>query len=218
VGGAEAPITDAAFCGWESLRVLAKDTCRPFSARRGGLVLGEGAGTMILETLEHAKQRGAKVLAELSGVGMNSDAHHLVQPCVKGMVNVMELALKNSGLTPSDINYVNAHGTGTKQNDSLETAAIREVFGSSADQLLVSSSKSMHGHVLGASSVLEAIATVGAIEAQCAPPTIGFIEHDPECDLDYVFDQARPQEIQSALSNSFAFGGQNTVLAFSRFK
>lgn len=216
-GGAEASITPAAFSAWESLRILAKDTCRPFSGKRGGMVLGEGAGTLILETLEHAERRGATIYAELAGVGMCSDAHQLVQPCAKGMSRAMQLALHDAHLDITDIDYINAHGTGTPQNDPLETSAIRSVFNEHADKLLVSSTKSMHGHVLGATSALEAVATIAAIQAQRAPATIGFIERDPACDLDYVFDQSRPLAINSALSNSFAFGGLNAVLAFNRF-
>ena len=216
-GGAEAPITASSFLAWEGLRVLSKDGCSPFSAKRGGLVLGEGAGTLILETLEHAQQRGAKIYAELAGFGMCSDAHNLVQPLEDGMARAMKLALKDANLAPTDIAYINAHGTGTPQNDPVETAAIRAVFEDHADNLLVSSSKSMHGHILGASSAVEAIATIAAITQQCAPPTMGFIETDPACDLDYVFGQSRPQKIEAALSNSFAFGGLNAVLAFKRF-
>jgi nodulation protein E len=217
-GGAEAPITAGAFVAWEGLRVLAKETCSPFSGKRGGLVLGEGGATLILETLEHAEQRGAKIYAELSGFGMCSDAHNLVQPSQDGMARAIRLALNDAALETSDIAYINAHGTGTPQNDPLESGAIRDVFGDHADTLLVSSSKSMHGHVLGASSAIEAIATIAAINEQCAPPTMGFIEPDPACDLDYVFGQSRPLAIRSALSHSFAFGGLNAVLAFSQFQ
>lgn len=216
-GGAEAPITASSFLAWEGLRVLSKDGCSPFSGKRGGLVLGEGAGTLILETLEHAQQRGAHIYAELAGFGMCSDAYNLVQPSENGMARAMQLALKDADLQANDISYINAHGTGTPKNDPVETAAIRQVFKHHADSLLVSSTKSMHGHILGASSAIEAIATISAIQQQCAPPTIGFIEKDPACDLDYVFGQARKLKIEAALSNSFAFGGLNAVLAFKRY-
>jgi nodulation protein E len=217
-GGAEAPITPGAFVAWEGLRVLARDTCRPFSADRGGMVLGEGAGALILETLEHAQQRGARIYAELAGFGMSADAHNLVQPAPEGMAQAIRLALNDAQLAPSDIAYVNAHGTGTPQNDPAETAAIRSAFGEHATTLLVSSTKSMHGHLLGAASALEAIATILAIREQRAPATLGFLAPDPLCDLDYVFGAARPLSIASALSNSFAFGGLNAVLAFNRFE
>jgi nodulation protein E len=216
-GGAEAPITPGAFVAWEGLRVLAKDTCRPFSADRGGMVLGEGAATLILETLEHAQQRGAHIYAELAGFGMGADAHNLVQPSSTGMARAITLALSDAQLAPSDIAYINAHGTGTPQNDPAESAAIHAAFGEHAKKLLVSSTKSMHGHLLGGASALEAIATILAIREQRAPATLGFLAPDPLCDLDYVFDAARPIGITSALSNSFAFGGLNAVLVFNRF-
>ncbi len=216
-GGSEAPITPGSILPWEGLRVLSKTTCSPFSGKRGGMVLGEGAGTLILETLDHAQQRGAKIYAELSGFGMCADACNLVKPSIEGMARAMSLALSDASLVPSDVAYINAHGTGTPQNDPVETSAIRKVFGDHADKLLVSSSKSMHGHLLGASPAIEAIATIAAIQEQCAPPTMGFIEPDPDCDLNYVFGKSQEQEIDSALSNSFAFGGLNAVLAFKRF-
>jgi len=216
-GGAEAPITPGAFVAWEGLRVLAKDTCRPFSADRGGMVLGEGAGALILETLEHAQARGAHIYAELAGFGMSADAYNLVQPSPHGMARAMTLALNDARLTATDIAYINAHGTGTPQNDPAETAAIHTVFGEHAARLLVSSTKSMHGHLLGGASALEAIATILALRRQCAPATLGFLAPDPKCDLDYVFNGARLVEITSAMSNSFAFGGLNAVLVFNRF-
>jgi len=216
-GGAEAPITPGAFVAWEGLRVLAKDTCRPFSADRQGMVLGEGAGALILETLEHAQQRSVHIYAELAGFGMSADAHNLVQPAPSGMARAITLALSDAQLAPSDIAYINAHGTGTPQNDPSESEAIRTVFGEHANRLLVSSTKSMHGHLLGGASALEAIATILALREQRAPATLGFLRPDPLCDLDYVFEGARSIPIASALSNSFAFGGLNAVLAFKRF-
>ncbi len=216
-GGSEAPLSYGAVKAWIELRVMARDTCRPFSDKRGGMVLGEGAGTLVLETLEHAQGRGAPVLAELAGVGMSSDAYKLVQPDITGMERAMAGALRSADLEPGAIEYLNAHGTGTAQNDPTETAAIRSVFGAHADRLAVSSTKSMHGHALGAAAALEAIASVLAIEAQTAPPTIGYLGPDPGCDLDYVPNEARPTEISAALSNSFAFGGLNCSLVFARF-
>jgi nodulation protein E len=217
-GGSEACITYGTIKAWESLRVMAKDTCRPFSARRGGMVIGEGAGTLILEELEHAKARGAKIYAELKGAGMSSDANNLIQPLVEGAASAMEAALSDAGIGIESVDYINAHGTGTAQNDPTETAAIRRVFGKHADSLLVSSTKSMHGHTLGASAALESIASIAAITEQTAPPTANYIEPDPQCDLDYVPNTARPARIETALCNSFAFGGLNTVLVFSRYE
>jgi nodulation protein E len=181
------------------------------------MVIGEGAGTIILETLEHAMARGAKIYAELTGLGMSSDAHDMLQPLDRGAAAAMSAALKDAGLVPSSIDYINAHGTGTPQNDPTETRAIRDVFGSHADKLAVSSTKSIHGHTLGAASALEAIATVLAIGDQKSPPTANFQDPDPQCDLDYVPNTARSMPISHAMSNSFAFGGLNTVLVFSRY-
>ena len=217
-GGAEACVTPGTIRGWEGLRVMAKDTCRPFSNHRGGMVIGEGAGAMVLETLDHAQRRGAVIHAELAGVGMSSDAGHLVQPCVQGASQALKAALDDARLTPDEIDYINAHGTATAQNDPTETQAIKDVFGDRARRLPISSSKSMFGHLLGAAAALEAIATIAALKAQIAPPTIGYLEPDPACDLDYVPNAARPMKISAALSNSFGFGGMNTVLAFRKFE
>ncbi|MFT7561628.1 MAG: nodulation protein E [Flavobacteriales bacterium] len=218
VGGAEAPITFGGVKAWEGMRVLAKDCCRPFSSKRGGTILGEGGASLVLETLEHAQERGANILAEVVGVGMSSDAFHAVQPSVTGPTAAMRNALKNAKLQASSIDYINAHGTGTNQNDSTETAAIRAVFGTHADTLAVSSSKSMHAHTLGAASAIEAVATICALQAQIAPATINYQSPDPLCDLDYVTNHARPMPIAYALSNSFAFGGLNVSLIFSPHK
>lgn len=216
-GGAEACITPGTMKIWEALRVMARDTCRPFSAGRAGLVIGEGAATLVLETLEHAQARGATILAELCGFGMSSDAHNLVKPQQAGATRAMRAALKDAALPVEAVNYINAHGTGTAQNDPTETQAIREVFGDHADQLAVSSTKSMHGHALGAAAALEAVASIVALREQVAPPTTNFLKADPACDLDYVVNEARPMPIDAVLSNSFAFGGLNTSLVFSRF-
>lgn len=217
-GGSEACITFGTVKGWEALRVVSSTICRPFSKDRSGMILGEGSGTIILETLEHARSRGAKIYAEVLGFGMSSDAGNIVQPSSDGAARAMKAALKDAQLNPEDVQYINAHGTGTPQNDPSETAAIREVFGSYADKLAVSSTKSMHGHALGAAAALETIAVVSALQRQAAPPTMNYTQADPECDLDYVPNKARSMEIEVALNNSFAFGGLNASLAFKRFR
>ena len=216
VGGSEAPIVFGHLKAWEGMRVVAPDTCRPFSKNRGGLILGEGAAMLVLETLEHARARGAKIYAELAGFGMSADAHHLTNPLPEGAARAMNDALDDAGLSREQINYVNAHGTGTAANDSTETRALHQVFGSHADRLAVSSTKSMHGHTLGAAGALEAVATVLAMQGNFIPPTANFLERDPACDLDVVPNEARAAKIEAALSNSFAFGGLNAVLAFRR--
>jgi nodulation protein E len=213
-GGSEAMFTIGLLKAWEAMRVIAPDTCRPFSKDRRGMVLGEGGAMMILEPFESAKARGAKIYAELCGFGMTSDAHHLTQPTVDGPARAMRGALREAGLAPEDVGYVNAHGTGTPGNDPVESKAIRDVFGAHADKLGVSSTKSMHGHALGAAGALEAIATVLAIRHGILPPTANYNERDPECDLDYIPNEARKQQVEAALSNSFAFGGLNAVIAF----
>jgi nodulation protein E len=215
-GGSEAPIVFGHLKAWEGMRVVAPDTCRPFSKNRGGLILGEGAAMLVLETLEHASARGAKIYAQLAGFGMSADAHHLTNPLAEGAARAMNDALDDAGLSREQINYVNAHGTGTAVNDSTETRALRQVFGSHADNLAVSSTKSMHGHALGAAGALEAAATVLAMQGNFIPPTANFVERDPSCDLDIVPNEARAAQIEAALSNSFAFGGLNAVLAFRR--
>ncbi|MCC6264849.1 MAG: beta-ketoacyl-[acyl-carrier-protein] synthase family protein [Bryobacterales bacterium] len=217
-GGSEAPITFGFLKAWEAMRVVSPDTCRPFSHGRGGLILGEGGGILVLESEETALARGADILAELAGFGMSADAHHLTIPKADGAALAMRRALDSAGLAPEEVQYINAHGTGTPINDPVETAAIRLVFGDHANALAVSSTKSMHGHVLGGAGAIEAIATVLAIKHRTAPPTANFTEADPECDLDYVPNSARPMEIHAALSNSFAFGGLNAVLAFRRYR
>jgi nodulation protein E len=215
-GGSEAPIVPGHLKAWEGMRVVAPDTCRPFSKNRAGLILGEGAAMLVLETLEQARARGAKIYAELAGFGMSADAHHLTNPLPEGAARAMNDALYDAGLSREQINYVNAHGTGTSANDSTETRALRQVFASHADNLAVSSTKSMHGHTLGAAGALEAVATVLALRGDFIPPTANFLERDPGCDLDVVPNEARTAQIEAALSNSFAFGGLNAVLAFHR--
>jgi len=216
VGGSEAPIVLGHLKAWEGMRVVAPDTCRPFSKNRAGLILGEGAAMLVLETFEHACARGAKIYAELAGFGMSADAYHLTNPLAEGAARAMSGALDDAGLAREQIAYVNAHGTGTPANDSTETRALRQVFGPHADSLAISSTKSMHGHALGAAGALEAAATVLAIHGDFIPPTANFVERDPACDLDVVPNEARAAQIEAALSNSFAFGGLNAVLAFHR--
>ena len=213
-GGSEAPFTIGLLKAWEAMRVIAPDTCRPFSKDRRGMILGEGGAMMILEPLERARARGAKIYAEICGSGMSSDAHHLTQPTVDGPVRAMRAALRDAGLQPEQIGYINAHGTGTPGNDPTETRAIREVFGSYAEKLAISSTKSLHGHALGAAGALEAVATILALYHGILPPTANYNERDPECDLDYIPNQPRAVRAEAALSNSFAFGGLNAVVAF----
>ena len=216
-GGTEACFSFGGIRAWEAMRVVADDTCRPFCAQRRGLVLGEGAGMFVLESLEHAQRRNTTILAELSGFGMTADATDIVAPSADGAANAMRLALADAGLDPTQVGYINAHGTGTTANDPTETRAIRQVFGSHADRLAVTSTKAVHGHALGAAGALELVAALGAIREGIIPPTANFLDPDPECDLDYVPNVARPMPVNAALSNSFAFGGLNAVLAVSRF-
>lgn len=216
-GGAEACITFGGLRAWEAMRVMAPDVCRPFSKDRKGLVLGEGAAMLVLETLEDARARGADILGEIVGFGMSADAGDLTAPDVGGMTRAIDGALADAKLAPSDIQYVNAHGTGTTANDETETKAMRQVFGAHADRLAVSSTKSMVGHALGAAGALELAATVMALREGVVPPTISYTSPDPACDLDYVPNEARKMPFDTALSNSFAFGGLNAVLAVRKF-
>jgi nodulation protein E len=215
-GGTEACITLGAIRAWEAMRVLANDTCRPFCKQRRGLVLGEGAAVFVLETLERARARGATILAEIAGAGMSADAGDIVFPAEAGAAMAIRRALTDAGLAPEDIDYINAHGTGTPANDPTESRAIRRTFGAHADALAVSSTKSMHGHALGAAGAIELVAVIGAINDGVIPPTANFLDPDPECDLDYVPNTAREKPVRAALSNSFAFGGLNAVLALRR--
>lgn len=215
-GGAEAGLTYGTMKAWESLRVMSSDTCRPFSRNRSGMVQGEGAAVLVLEEMERAKARGAEVLCEIVGFGMTADAKDIVQPSVSGCARAMALALADAGLPPDAVDYINAHGTATAANDSTECAAIREVFGPHADRLAVSSTKSMHGHAIGASGAIEMAAVVLALREGVLPPTINYEEPDPECALDVVPNEARQQAAQVAMSNNFAFGGMNAVLVARR--
>jgi nodulation protein E len=215
-GGADACITFGTMKGWEAMRVTAPDTCRPFSRDRKGLVIGEGAAAVVLESLEHAQARGARILGEIIGFGMSSDAGDLTSPDEAGMVRAIEHALADACLAPSDVQYVNAHGTGTAANDEVETSALKRAFGRHAQQLVISSNKSMLGHALGAAGALELVATLMSMQEAIVPPTVNYLGPDPNCDLDCVPNAARPMQMDTALSNSFAFGGLNAVLALRR--
>ena len=218
-GGAEAPIAPGVLRCWEAMRVLAPASdgdpsraCRPFSRDRLGMVLGEGAGIVVLESWDRAAARGTPILAELAGYAATSDAAHLTQPGVEAPARALTIALDQARLAPSDIDYVNAHGTATRLNDSTETAIIKRAFGPAARRLAISSTKAAHGHAMGASAALELIATVLAIRKGVVPPTLNYTQPDPECDLDYVPNNAREMPVRAAVSNSFAFGGLNAVL------
>ncbi len=213
-GGTDAPLSFGVLKSWEALRAMARDTCRPFSGDRDGLVIGEGAAMAVLETYEHAKARGATILAELAGAGMSGDASDIVAPTVEGPASAMRACLADAGLAPEDIDYINAHGTGTKANDAIETRAIRSVFGAHANKVSVSSTKSMHAHCMGASGAIEMIACVMAIREGVIAPTANYRVEDPECDLDVTPNTARERKVRAAISNGFAFGGTNAVVAF----
>jgi len=215
-GGTEACLTVGTFKGWEALRVLSADTCRPFSRTRSGLVLGEGAAMFVLETRDHAIARGAPIYAEMLGFGMSADAGDITAIDPDGAARAISAALRDAKVNPDDVDYVNAHGTGTSLNDKGETIALRKAFGDSAERLAVSSSKAVLGHSLGAAGALEFAATALALHHQTIPPTANFEEADPDCDLDYVPNTARNAPIETAMSSSFAFGGLNAVLVLSR--
>ncbi|MGA7617184.1 MAG: beta-ketoacyl-[acyl-carrier-protein] synthase family protein [Thermoanaerobaculia bacterium] len=218
-GAADAPLHTGTIRAWESLRVLAPSdgdpgrACRPFSADRCGIVLGEGAAVVVLERMELAKARGAEIFGEIAGFGMSSDAGHVTDPSVDGAARAMEMAMESGRLAPDAIGYVNAHGTATRANDPAETAAIRQVFGATAERLQVSSTKSMHAHAMGASGAIELVLSLTALNEGVIPATINYTVPDPECDLDYVPNAAREGRVDAFLSNSFGFGGLNGVLA-----
>ncbi|MEY3386414.1 MAG: hypothetical protein RIR53_1225 [Bacteroidota bacterium] len=224
-GGSEAVVCPMGIGGFNAMKALStrndspETASRPFDRDRDGFVMGEGGGVLVLETLEHAMNRGANILAEIVGIGLTDDAFHITQPAPggEGAVRSMKLAIADAGLRPEDIDYVNAHGTSTPFNDKSESAAIRTVFGDWADKMLVSSTKSMTGHLLGAAGAIEAIATVLAIKNGIAPPTINQITTDPDCTLDYVANAPRQHEIRAAISNTFGFGGHNATLCFKAF-
>lgn len=217
-GGSETPFSLGYLKAWEAIRVVALDTCRPFSRHRQGMILGEGGAMLVLESLESAERRGAEIYAEVVGFGMSADAGHLTKPERAGAERAMRLALADARVAPEQLGYVNAHGTGTLANDATEASAIRGVFGRHADALAVSSTKSLHGHALGGTSAIEGVATVLALRHGVLPPTANFIEADPECDLDVVPNAARAAAVEYAMSNAFAFGGLNAVLVFRRWR
>lgn len=216
-GGTEACITFGTLRAWEALRVMAPDTCRPFSRDRKGLVLGEGAAMFVLEPLDAARARGAEILGEIAGFGMTSDAKELVAPDEAGAARAIDAALRDARLARDEVDYVNAHGTGTIINDEVETAALKRTFGGHAKKLAVSSTKSMVGHALGAAGALELVATLHAVATDTVPPTVNYLGPAPACDLDYVPNETRSMRVRAALSNSFAFGGLNAVLAVRKF-
>ncbi len=224
-GGSEAAVTPMAIGGFAVMKALStrndepERASRPFTKSRDGFVLGEGAGILVLETLEHAKKRGAKIYAEVVGFGQSADAHHITEPHPEGLgaVLAIEAALREAGVAPEEVGYVNAHGTSTPYNDRVEVIALKKVFGEHAKKLAVSSTKSMTGHLLGAAGAVEAIATAQALDRGVLPPTINYDDPDPELDLDFVPNEPREARVEYALSNSFAFGGQNAVLLLKRF-
>jgi 3-oxoacyl-[acyl-carrier-protein] synthase II len=223
-GGTEATICMSGMGGFCSLKALSERNddpaaaSRPFDRDRDGFVLGEGAGILILEEYEHAKKRGARIYCELAGMGMSADANHITAPNMDGPRRAMLAALRNAGMNPDEVQYLNAHGTSTPLGDANETAALKAAFGDHAKRLAVNSTKSMHGHLLGAAGGVEALITVLAIHHQVSPPTINLANPDPACDLDYVPNTAREMKIDAALSNSFGFGGTNGTLAFRRLR
>src|ERR1044072_1473766 len=216
-GGCESPFMPGHLRMWEGLRVVAPDTCRPFSKDRRGMILGEGGAMLVLEPLDAALARGARVHAEIVGFGMSADAHHVTQPSAEGAALAISAALADWGISPEQVGYVNAHGTGTTVNDPVETEALRLVFREHASRLAVSSTKSMHGHALGAAGVVEAVATALALHEKFLPPTANFTEPDPACDLDYVPNEARQAEVEYAISHSFACGVLNAVIVMRRY-
>jgi nodulation protein E len=215
-GGSEATFSHGILKAWEAMRVVTPTVCRPFSRDRNGMILGEGAAMMLIENLDFARARGAAPIAEIVGFGMSSDAHHVTQPSAEGAAKAMRLAICSARIGPEQIGYVNAHGTGTIMNDSTESRALHLVFGDHASRLAISSTKAMHGHTLGAAGALESVATILSTTNGFLPPTIHFTAADPECDLDCIPNEARTTDVEYALSNSFAFGGLNAVLALRR--
>ena len=224
-GGSEAPVSEMAIAGFNSMRALStwndryKEACRPFDKDRNGFVIGEGAGALLLEDMEHALSRGASIYAEIAGIGLTADAHHITapEPSGNGAIRAMKEAVREAGLLPTDIDYINAHGTSTPYNDVTETKAIKAVFGDHAYKLVVSSVKSMTGHLLGGAGSIEAIATILSIKNDIISPTINLDETDPECDLNYSPKTATKKVVNAAISNTFGFGGHNASLLFKKF-
>ncbi len=215
-GGSESMLCFGGVKAWEGLRVMSRDACRPFSANRNGMVQGEGAGVFVFEDYDHARARGAEILCEVAGFAMTSDASDIVMPSKAGAARAMQGALADAGINREEVGYINAHGTGTAANDKTECAAVADVFGTHADQLMISSTKSMHGHVIGGTGAVELLACIMALRDGVIAPTIGYEEPDPECALDVVPNEARDAQVDVALSNAFAFGGMNAVLALRR--
>ncbi|WP_339228787.1 beta-ketoacyl-ACP synthase II [Oceanobacillus sp. FSL K6-2867] len=224
-GGTEAPISDMAFAGFSSAKALStnedpRTASRPFDQNRDGFVMGEGAGILILESLETALERGAEIYGEIVGYGATGDAYHITAPAEngEGAARAMELALKDAGIAPEEVDYLNAHGTSTNLNDKYETAAIKSVFGDHASKLAISSTKSMTGHLLGAAGGVEAVISIKSIKDSVVPATINYETPDPDCDLDYVPNEARQQNVDIVVSNSLGFGGHNVALVFKKYK
>ena len=215
-GGSESMLCFGGVKAWEGLRVMSKDACRPFSANRNGMVQGEGAGIFVFEEYEHARARGAEILCEVAGFAMSSDATDIVIPSKNGAARAIAGALSDARLNPEDVGYINAHGTGTAANDKTECAAVADVFGPHADKLMISSTKSMHGHLIGGTGAVELLACIMALRHGVVAPTIGYEEADPECALDVVPNEARDAKVNVVLSNAFAFGGMNAVLALRK--
>lgn len=215
-GGSESMLCFGGVKAWEGLRVMSKDACRPFSANRNGMVQGEGAGIFVFEEYEHARIRGAEILCEVAGFAMSSDASDIVMPSKNGAARAMAGALQDARIDASDVGYINAHGTGTAANDKTECAAVADVFGPHADQLMISSTKSMHGHLIGGTGAVELLACIMALRDGVIAPTIGYQEPDAECALDVVPNVAREAKVDVALSNAFAFGGMNAVIALRK--
>ncbi len=226
-GGTEAPLTRMGISGFSQMRALARNyndqpekASRPFDAKREGFVMSEGAGILVLEELEHAERRGARIYAEVLSFAMTGDAHHITapDPCGQGAAEAMRQCLQMARVAPEEVEYINAHGTSTPLNDKMETLAIKQVFGDYAYKIPVSSTKSMHGHLLGAAGGVESVATILALHEGIIPPTINYENPDPECDLDYVPNKARKQDIRIAMCNSFAFGGHNAIVLFKKYE
>lgn len=215
-GGSEAMLCFGGIKAWEGLRVMSRDACRPFSANRSGMVQGEGAAVFVFEEYEHACKRGAVILAEVAGFAMTADAADILMPSAQGAERAMTGAMRDAGLNPSDVGYINAHGTGTAANDKTECAAVAHAFGQHADRLMMSSTKSMHGHLIGGTGAVELLACLMALNEGVVAPTIGYEEPDPECALDVVPNVARKAKVTACLSNAFAFGGLNAVLALKK--